>query len=179
MNKPKGFIVTRADERNRKTVYTLLPPFAFQERWMPVGRLDMDSKGLLLFTRNGILLDLLTKPGNSIKVYELWVRGRVNEEHCIQAIKGVETSIGILRVNCIDLIGSSGPKTRVRVELNEGKNRHLRRLFGALKDPKFNSSLKVMDLKRIQISNIKLDIPSSQWRFLTANEEQELIKSAK
>lgn len=178
LNKPKGFIVTRSDERGRKTVYNLLPSFAIQQNWMPIGRLDKDSRGLILFTRNGLLSDLLTKPGKCVKVYELWVRGQLNEKHCQQAIEGVPTGCGVLRVKKIERLGGSGPKTRVRVELDEGKNRHLRRIFGALKDPVFNSSLKVQDLKRIQIGSIKLDTESSKWRFLTHDEEQDLIKSA-
>ena len=62
------------------------------------------------------------------------------------------------------------------VELLEGKNRHILRIFGVLKDPQFNSSLKVLNLKRIQIGTVKLDIPSSQWRFLTHKEEKALIR---
>ena len=52
LNKPKGYIVTRSDELGRKTVYNLLPDWVFEDEWMPIGRLDLDSKGLLLFTRD-------------------------------------------------------------------------------------------------------------------------------
>ena len=179
LNKPKGVIVTRSDERGRRTVYNLLPQFVFQDRWMPVGRLDMDSRGLLLFTRDGSLQNLLTEPGGCVKVYELWIRGHVLETHCLQAMEGVNTSCGFLRVNLIELLGRSGHKTRVRVELDEGKNRHLRRLFGALQDPKFHTPLKVLDLKRTQIGTLKLHIPSSRWRFLTTKEDNDLIRCAK
>ncbi|MGR3221083.1 MAG: pseudouridine synthase [Candidatus Anammoxibacter sp.] len=179
LNKPKGVVVTRSDERGRKTVYSLLPQFTFQDGWMPIGRLDMDSRGLLLFTREGFLQDLLTKPGVCVKVYELWVRGHVIDTHCVQALEGVNTSLGSLRLNMIELLGRSGHKSRVRVELNEGKNRHLRRLFGALQDPKFHTPLKVLDLKRTQIGTLKLNIPSSRWRFLTIKEETDLIQCVK
>ncbi len=178
LNKPKGVVVTRSDELGRKTVYNLLPSFAIQQNWMPIGRLDKDSKGLILFTRNGHLSDLLTKPGKCVKVYELWIRGQLNDKHCQQVIEGVPTSCGLLRVKQIKRLGGSGPKTRLQVELNEGKNRHLRRIFGALKDPVFHTPLKVLELKRIQIGTIKLDIESSKWRFLTLDEEQSLILSA-
>jgi 23S rRNA pseudouridine2605 synthase len=63
LNKPKGYIVTRSDEHGRKTVYDLLPDWAFNEGWMPIGRLDLESKGLLLFTQNGKIGDALTQPG--------------------------------------------------------------------------------------------------------------------
>ena len=68
------------------------------------------------------------------------------------------------------------PKTRMLVELSEGRNRHIRRIFGALQDPQFNTPLKVLDLKRIQIGTVKLDIPSTRWRFLTHKEESALIR---
>ena len=53
LNKPKGYLVTRSDDLGRKTVYNLLPAWAYDEGWMPIGRLDLESKGLLLFTRDG------------------------------------------------------------------------------------------------------------------------------
>ena len=72
INKPKGYIVTRSDERGRKTVYDLLPDWAFEDGWMPIGRLDLESKGLLLFTQNGKIGNFLTKPGECVKIYEIW-----------------------------------------------------------------------------------------------------------
>ena len=178
-NKPKGVVVTRSDELSRKTVYDLLPEFVFKDGWMPVGRLDMDSKGIILFTRDGHISESLTRPGTCTKVYELWVRGMVTEAHCRQVLDGIESQFGRLKVASIKLLGGSGPKTRIMVELNEGKNRHLRRLFGALKDPKFQTPLKVLELKRIQIGCIKLDVSSACWRFLTAKEEKSLLQCAK
>ena len=64
LNKPKGYLVTRSDDLGRKIVYDLLPDWAFTERWMPIGRLDLESKGLLLFTPNSKINHELTKPGN-------------------------------------------------------------------------------------------------------------------
>jgi 23S rRNA pseudouridine2605 synthase len=61
------------------------------------------------------------------------------------------------------------------IELTEGKNRHIRRVFGALQDSQSHTPLKVLDLKRVQIGTVKLDIPSSNWRFLTYEEENALI----
>ncbi len=72
-------------------------------------------------------------------------------------------------------MGYAGPKTRLMVELKEGKNRHIRRVFGALQDPQTLTPLKVLDLKREQIGSVKLDIPSSDWRFLTHEEEDALV----
>jgi 23S rRNA pseudouridine2605 synthase len=86
LNKPKGCLVTRSDDLGRKTVYKLLPDWAFDEGWMPIGRLDLESKGLLLFTTEGKVGNLLTKPGGCMIVYEMWVRGHVTEEHIAQAV---------------------------------------------------------------------------------------------
>ena len=177
LNKPKGYVVTRSDERGRKTVYDLLPDWVFNDGWMPIGRLDLESKGLLLFTTNGQIGNALTKPGNCIKVYEIWVRGHVTDEHIAEAMKGVETPQGEMKALKVEKIGMGGAKTKLRVEINEGKNRHIRRLFGALKDPKFGTPLKVVSLSRISIGSFKLDIESGKWRFLSLEEERMLMNT--
>ena len=177
LNKPKGYLVTRSDDLGRKTVYNLLPELLFQDGWMPIGRLDLESKGLLLFTRNGKINDALTKPGNCIKVYEVWVRGHVTDEHIIDASSGVESIYGLLKAK-VTRIGNGGAKTKLRVELEEGKNRHIRRLFGALKDPKFGTPLKVLELNRISIGSFNLNIELGKWRYLSIDEEKMLIKRA-
>jgi 23S rRNA pseudouridine2605 synthase len=177
LNKPKGYVVTRSDELGRKTVYHLLPDWVFHDGWMPVGRLDLESKGLLLFTTNGKIGDALTQPGNCIKVYEIWVRGHVTDEHIAAAMKGVESRDGLLKTIGIEKIGMGGAKTKLRVEIDEGKNRHIRRLFGALKDPKFGTPLKVLKLKRISIGSFKLDLEIGKWRYLSLEEERTLLKN--
>lgn len=175
LNKPKGYLVTRSDDLGRKTVYDLLPDWAFFEGWMPIGRLDLDSKGLLLFTQNGHISNALTKPGGCTKVYEIWVRGHVTEEHIAQALKGVETPQGLLKALEVKKVSMGGAKTKLSVIIDEGKNRHIRRLFGALKDPKFGTPLKVLELSRISIGSFKLDIESGTWRYLSAEEEKRLL----
>jgi len=177
LNKPKGYVVTRSDELGRKTVYDLLPDWVFHDEWMPIGRLDLESKGLLLFTTNGKIGNALTKPGNCIKVYEIWVRGHVTDEHIAQSLKGVESPHGLLRALEVEKISIGGAKTKLRVIIDEGKNRHIRRLFGALKDPKFGTPLKVLELSRISIGSFKLDIEIGQWRYLSLEEERMLIKN--
>lgn len=177
LNKPKGYVVTRSDELGRKTVYDLLPDWVFHDEWMPIGRLDLESKGLLLFTTNGKIGDALTKPGNCVKVYEIWVRGYVTDEHIAQSLKGVQSPHGLLRALEVEKISIGGAKTKLKVVIDEGKNRHIRRLFGALKDPKFGTPLKVLDLNRISIGSFKLNIEIGQWRYLTLEEERMLIKN--
>jgi len=176
LNKPKGYIVTRSDERGRKTVYDLLPQWVFDDQWMPIGRLDLESKGLLLFTRDGKVGNVLTKPGNCKKIYEIWVRGHVTDEHIEIARKGVDSIHGILKAKA-EKIGMGGAKTKLKIELEEGKNRHIRRLFGALKDPKFGTPLKVLSLNRVSIGSFKPSIESGKWRYLNVEEEKELLKN--
>ena len=142
---------------------------------MPIGRLDLESKGLLLFTTNGKIGEALTRPGNCIKVYEIWVRGHVTDEHIAAALKGVESRQDQLKVKSIEIKGFGGAKTKLWVEIAEGKNRHIRRLFGALKDPKFRTPLKVLKLTRISIGSFKLDLEIGKWRYLSLDEERMLI----
>ena len=70
-----------------------------------------------------------------------------------------------------------GAKTKLRIVIDESKNRHIRRLFGALKDPKFGIQLKVLELKRVSIGNFGLNIESGTWRFLSREEEKMLISN--
>jgi len=176
LNKPKGYVVTRSDDLGRKTVYELLPQWAYDEGWMPVGRLDLESKGLLLFSTNSKINHALTTPKKCIKVYEIWVRGHVTDEHIQEALKGVQSPVGLLQALEVEKISTGGAKTKLRVKIDEGKNRHIRRLFGALKDPKFGTPLKVLELNRISIGSFNLDIPSGEWRFLNYEEEKELLQ---
>ncbi len=175
VNKPKGYLVTRSDDLGRKTVYDLLPSWAYSEGWMPIGRLDLKSKGLLLFTRDGQINNSLTKPGGCEKVYEIWVRGFVTNEHIAEAKRGVKSEYGLLKALSVEILGKGGAKTKLKVVINEGKNRHIRRLFGAMKDPKFGTPLKVIELKRVSIGDFNLDIESGKWRYLTIEEENILL----
>lgn len=177
LNKPKGYLVTRSDDLGRKTVYDLLPDWAFNDGWMPIGRLDLESKGLLLFTTDGKTGNVLTKPGGCVKIYEIWVRGHVTDEHVDQALKGVKSKDDLLKALVVEKIGMGGAKTKLRIQINEGKNRHIRRLFGAMKDPKFGTPLKVLELKRVSIGSFKLDIESAKWRFLSVEEEKNLLQN--
>lgn len=177
LNKPKGYLVTRSDDLGRKTVYELLPSWAYEQGWMPIGRLDLESRGLLLFTTEGKINNALTKPGSCVKVYEIWVRGHVSDAHIAQALQGVETPQGLLKALKVEKIGTGGAKTKLRVIIDEGKNRHIRRLFGALCDVKFGTPLKVIVLERVSIGSLTLDLELGKWRFLLPKEEKALLKN--
>ena len=76
----------------------------------------------------------------------------------------------------VEKIWNMWAKTKLRVQINEGKNRHIRRLFGAMKDPKFNTPLKVLSLTRVSIGSLKLDLESGKWRYISEQEENMLVK---
>ncbi len=176
LNKPKGYIVTRSDEKGRKTVYDLLPTWIFDDGWMPIGRLDLESKGLLLFTRDGKIGNFLTKPGGCVKIYEIMVRWYVTDEHIKVALKWIDSPHGLLKALVVEKIWNAWAKTKLRVQINEWKNRHIRRLFWAMKDPKFWTPLKVMSLTRISIWSFKLNIESWKWAYLSEEEEKKILK---
>jgi 23S rRNA pseudouridine2605 synthase len=173
-HKPKGVLVTRSDNLGRRTVYDCLPAWVRSEGWMPVGRLDADTRGLLLFTTDGKLLERLTRPGVCTKTYEVWIRGRVMEDHIRQIREGVLSKGEILSAVRIELKGGIGPKSRLLVILDEGRNRHIRRMFGCLRDPERGTALKVVDLKRIAFGVLILDIPSCEWRFVRGEELEKI-----
>ena len=173
-HKPKAVVVSSKDELRRKTVYDALPQWVRDEGYQPVGRLDRDTRGLLLFVSNPEWIESLTKPGNIEKRYEVWVRGHISQQQIRQLNCGVETAIGHLKWEDASLVGYVGPKSRLEVVLKEGKNRQIRRMFGALLEVRSGRSLKVLDLKRISFGPIVLDVPSGHWRFLTEQEVQAL-----
>jgi len=176
LNKPKGYIVTRSDEKWRKTVYDLLPQWVFNEWWMPIWRLDLDSKWLLLFTQNWKIWNKLTQPWGCNKIYEILVRWHVTEEHIKMALKWVESPVWILKASAVEKIWNMWAKTKLRIQINEWKNRHIRRLFWAMKDPKFGTPLKVLSLTRVSIWRLKLNLESGKWRYLLEDEEKMLLK---
>jgi 23S rRNA pseudouridine2605 synthase len=173
-HKPKVVVVTSNDELGRKTVYDVLPDWVRNEGWQPVGRLDRDSRGLLLFVEDPSLIDKLTKPDSIAKIYDVWVRGHVTENHLNAMKTGVMTAIGELKCAEVEILGIVGPKTHLRVKLFEGKNRQVRRIFGTLLDAEKNTPLKVLELKRTHFGPLELDVPSGQWRFLNPDEIEKL-----
>jgi 23S rRNA pseudouridine2605 synthase len=92
------------------------------------------------------------------------------------ALTGIESPYGLLKALSVEKIGTGGAKTKLRVQIDEGKNRHIRRLFGAMKDAKFGTPLKVQSLSRVSIGSLQLDIESGKWRYLTVDEERVLLE---
>ena len=169
VHKPKGVLCTRKDERGRALLGDLLPP-----DWdlKPVGRLDRDSEGLIFATNDGEFALRMTHPRYNVpKIYTVEVKGNVPRTALAQFTEGVEDAGDLLRARKATLESSTRARSIVRVELTEGKNREVRRLFAT-------QELKVIRLTRVQIGKIKLgELPPGKWRTLTETEIQTLLRN--
>lgn len=163
LNKPKAVVTTRSDEKGRKTVYDILPPELTNLH--PVGRLDMASTGLLILTNDTRLSAYLTDPANSVlRTYSVTVTGEVTEADLTRAAAGIMDDGELLKPSKLALRKASGKESHLMVELTEGKNREIRRLFAAL-------GHEVTQLKRIAFGRLTLgDLQPGQFRRLTREE---------
>jgi 23S rRNA pseudouridine2605 synthase len=163
LNKPKGFITTMDDPRGRKTVMTLVSK-ACRERIYPVGRLDRETTGLLLFTNDGDMAKKLTHPRyQARKLYHVELHKPVAKEDLEKLLKGVDLEDGRTQVDKAEYVEEKSAR-EVGIELHSGKNRIVRRLFEAL-------GYTVLKLDRVQFSGLtKKDLPRGMYRHLTEQE---------
>jgi 23S rRNA pseudouridine2605 synthase len=163
LNKPKGFITTMDDPRGRKTVMTLVSK-ACRERVYPVGRLDRETTGLLLFTNDGDMAKKLTHPRyQARKIYHVELHKPVSKEDLEKLLNGVDLEDGRTKVDKAEFV-EVGNNREVGVELHSGKNRIVRRLFEAL-------GYNVLRLDRVQFAGLtKKDLPRGMFRHLTEQE---------
>jgi 23S rRNA pseudouridine2605 synthase len=164
LNKPRGLVTTASDDRGRATVYECFPG-AELPRVIPVGRLDQASEGLLLFTNNTKWADAITAPTSHLpKVYHVQVNPIPTDAQLTSCRQGVPDAKETLRCSEIKIIRSGEKNAWLEVVLTEGKNRHIRRMLGAL-------GIEVMRLIRIRIGTITLGgLPKGTYRFLTLAE---------
>jgi 23S rRNA pseudouridine2605 synthase len=128
LHKPRGVVTTRTDPEGRPTVFDLLPQDA--GRLVAVGRLDLATSGLLLFTTDTHLAAWLTDPDNAVpRTYGVTVRGRVGEDDAMRLVRGVVHAGETLRAASVAIRKASGRESHLLVVLTEGKNREVRRLF--------------------------------------------------
>lgn len=162
LNKPKGFITTMDDPMGRKTVMTLVKK-ACKERVYPVGRLDRDTTGLLLFTNDGDMAKKLTHPRyQAKKIYHAEVDKPVSKEELEKLKKGLDLEDGRTRFDEAEYV--NGNPREIGVELHSGKNRIVRRMFEAL-------GYTVVKLDRVQFASLtKKDLPRGYFRHLTEKE---------
>jgi 23S rRNA pseudouridine2605 synthase len=164
LNKPKGFITTTDDPQERKTVMTLIAK-ACKERVYPVGRLDRNTTGLLLFTNDGDLTKKLLHPRHGIKkIYHVVIDKALTKKDMNEILEGVQLEDGIIRVDAIEYIGDGKDKKQLGVELHSGKNRVVRRIFEKL-------NYKVIRLDRVSFAGLtKKSLPRGEWRLLDEKE---------
>jgi len=160
LNKPRGYVSTVKDERGRKTVLELLGE-NFSERVWPVGRLDLNSEGLLILTNDGDLTNALIHPRFEVsKTYRAKISGDVTEEKLDKLRAGIELDDGLTAPAEIYLF----EKNLVEVTIHEGRNRQVRRMFAAV-------GCDVKRLRRIKFSFLTLDgLKVGAFRKLTAEE---------
>ena len=163
LNKPRGFVTTLSDEKGRRTVAELVASVG--RRVYPVGRLDMDSDGLLLLTDDGELANRLTHPRHEIaKIYHVTVSGEVSAEQ-LSALRAPMELDGyeILPVRT-EAIARDGRSTVLEMTLYEGRNRQIRRMCG-------NVGLRISRLCRVAIGEIELgELETGKYRQLTPDE---------
>lgn len=171
LNKPRGYITSRSDEKNRPTVLELINS---ETRIYPVGRLDFNSRGLLLLTNDGDLAYRLTHPSFEIpKIYKAWVNGRLEKSDIRKLSYGVMLNDGLAKAFDVEKLAQKGNKTVVKLVLREGRKRQVRRMFEEV-------GFSVVDLLRTGFANLSVEgLPEGKYRELTKNELFELKKMTK
>lgn len=168
LNKPRDYLCTCKDPQHRQTVAQLLP-----KEWnnlYPVGRLDLDSEGLLLLTNDGEFCLHLTHPRYGVrKTYVATVLGRFEPALIPKLTAGITVEGDVLRAEKVRLLNHNNTHSVLELVLTEGKNREVRRLLSAL-------GYTVDRLQRIQIGCVKLgELPEGRWRTLTESEIKSLL----
>ena len=167
LNKPRGLVTSASDEKGRDTIYSCLSPHL---PWLaPVGRLDKASEGLLLLTNDSEWAARVLDPHTHLdKTYHVQISSHAEPEMIRSLQQGVSTDAGFLRVRHARILRQGARNTWLEIVLDEGKNRHIRRMLGAL-------GIEVLRLVRVSIGPLVLgDLPKGASRELTAEEKQAL-----
>ena len=162
LHKPRGYVTTLSDEKGRKNAAQLVADCGV--RVYPVGRLDMDSEGLLLFTNDGDFANALMHPKHEVnKTYDTWVTGYTagGEE---RLAKPVTLDGYTIRPPKVQLLWAEGTKAKFRITIHEGRNRQVRRMCEI-------AGMTVTRLRRIREGDLQLgNLPLGKWRYLTPEE---------
>lgn len=169
LHKPRGFITTMSDERDRKCVAELVKDIP--EKVFPVGRLDRNSEGLLIMTNDGEFSNKLTHPSSHVnKTYRVTVSGKVSEEQIIKLSTGIDIDDdGRLTLPCdVFVIERKEDRTVLNFIIHEGRNRQIRKMCDKV-------GLEVLRLKRTEIAGVKLGmLGQGKWRHLNEKEMKRL-----
>ncbi len=163
LNKPKNFITTTRDEKGRRTVMELISN-ASKSRLVPVGRLDRNTTGLLLFTNDGDMAKKLTHPRYGVrKIYHVELNRNLTAADFKRIQEGIMLEDGLIQVDEVSFL-QNVPKKEVGIEIHSGRNRIVRRIFEHL-------GYDVVKLDRVVFANLtKKDLPRGHWRHLTKQE---------
>lgn len=168
LHKPTGVVTTVKDPHGRRTVLDMLPRDLVGRRLVPVGRLDMDSEGLLLLTNDGGLVYGLTHPRHGVdKVYKLCVDKPFIDSDLKSMREGVDLVEGRTAPARILEVGGTPAGSEIVISIHEGKKRQLRRMCATL-------GYDVTRLVRVAFGPVSLDLPPGKWRHLSESEVQSL-----
>ncbi len=164
LNKPKDYITTTNDPQNRRTVMDLVKN-ACKERIYPVGRLDRNTTGVLLFTNDGELSKKMLHPKHRVKkLYHVFLDKPLLKRDLQSIAKGVKLEDGEVQIDDISYIHNANDKSQVGIQLHSGQNRVVRRIFE-------HFGYEVMKLDRVMLGPLtKKDLPRGRWRYLTDKE---------
>ncbi len=169
LNKPRGVVSTASDEKGRRNVTELCRDVKGADgkplRLYPIGRLDMDSDGLLLLTNDGALANKLTHPRHSVpKLYHVTLRGKFAPEELDLIGSPMELDGRTTMKVDVRKVGNDGDNTVAEFKLFEGRNRQIRRMCERFE-------VKILRLQRVAVGKLKLgDLPDGKWRKLSADE---------
>ena len=172
LNKPIGYVTTADDQFGRDTVLDLVK---VKERIVPVGRLDMYTSGALILTNDGDFVYQVTHPKHEIeKTYTVTIKGIVQNSEVKQLRNGIKIDDYITKPARVKILKTDTEKdiSRLEITIHEGKNRQVRKMCEAV-------GRKVLALHRSKIGGIGVkDIELGKWRYLTANEVQQILKNS-
>jgi len=162
MNKPKGYVTTASDPHAEKTVMELLK--GCNGRVFPVGRLDKNTTGVLMFTNDGEIAERLTHPSyDKKKIYQVLLDRPLSQEDFARIKEGIELSDGPIKADEIEFI-EEGDHRKIGIEIHSGKNRIVRRIFEAC-------GYDVRALDRVYFAGLtKKGLKKGEWRYLSEGE---------
>jgi 23S rRNA pseudouridine2605 synthase len=171
LNKPRGLVTTRSDEKGRQTIYSLLPGYS---DWLaPIGRLDMASEGLLLLTNDSSWGARIASPESHLgKTYHVQIDTTANQELLDRLYKGVRADGDLLAAKRAGILRLGKKNSWLEIVLDEGKNRHIRRMLSEL-------GIEVLRLVRVAIGSVELgNLAKGMARALT-DQEKEILAGKK